>query len=271
MAQIKVGDLVLVQGLMNQTHYNGRQGVVTKLISSYPENKCEATVFSQGPLEGKQLILKMRCVHLLREPQALGDRSPRTGIYMERQELCTRRQELCLRPHGDHLFQGPSIRPMVWGSPETRGAFEEDWKRSCQANDPWWFQYAARDIYLYLILKLAKFIRSKSSIGQAAWSFQPRRVGDLHYGCVWGHGGREQENELPSGSAADIMRAGSAWWPVIWVDVPGDKVPVHCPALAWQNARPWWAHRSRLREVETPGVIIEELEPEGEIPGVGDV
>ena len=113
-----------------------------------------------------------------------------------------------------------------------------------------------------MILKLAQLIRNGKRIGQAAWSFQPRQVRDLHYGYVWGHGGHEQETELHYGSVADIMAAGSQWWPVIWVDVGcGMLVPVYCPGLAWANARPWMAHRTRIREVETPA-IIHELDPD---------
>ena len=129
-------------------------------------------------------------------------------------------------------------------------------------------------------MKLAQLMRRGNRIGQAAWSFrvcgnridqaawsfQPRQVRDLHYGYVWGHGGHEQETELPTGSVADIMAAGSEWWPVIWVDVVCDMlVPVYCPGLAWANARPWMAHRTRIREVETPGAIIEELDPDWQI------
>ena len=118
---------------------------------------------------------------------------------------------------------------------------------------------AKTEDWYYLILKLAQLIRRGNRIGQAAWSFQPRQVRDLHYGYVWGHGGHEQETELPtSGSVADIMAAGSQWWPVIWVYNDGVKVPVYCRGLAWMNARPWYAHRTRLQEVETPGVITEE-------------
>ena len=60
MAQIDVGDLVLVHGLMNQKHYNGCQGIVTQLIVSNPDNKCEIWLVSEGRLEGKQLLLKMQ-------------------------------------------------------------------------------------------------------------------------------------------------------------------------------------------------------------------
>ena len=152
---------------------------------------------------------------------------------------------------------------MVWESAESRAAFEQGWVQRVDANDPVWLQRGKRDVWIYLILKLAKLIRGGNRI-KLAWEFQPRQVKDLHYGYVWSHGGKEQATEFPtSGSVADIMAAGSDWWPVIWVDVGGGSlVPVYCPGLAWANARPWMAHCTRIREVETPGCIIEELDPD---------
>ena len=222
MTQINVGELVLVQGLMNHTHYNGRRGAVTKLIVGDPESRCEIKIFKEGHLEETHLLIKMQCLHRI-----------------------------------------PSIKPMVWGSTENRAAFEQGWVQRIDEMDSAWFQRANRDVWMYLILKLASLLRRGNRIGQAAWSFQPRQVRDLRYGYVWGHGGHEQEEELrPGCSAADILAAGSQWWPVIWVDEVDVRVPVYCPGLAWASARPWYAHRTRLQEVETPGVIIEELDPE---------
>ena len=67
MEQIRVGDEVLVAGLINQKHYNGRQGVVTKCLNTGPEDRCEIRLVSdpQGPpeQEEKRIILKMRCLH----------------------------------------------------------------------------------------------------------------------------------------------------------------------------------------------------------------
>ena len=164
--------------------------------------------------------------------------------------------------HDDRVSQVPPIRPMVWGFAETRAAFEEEWVQRIGLHDPWGLQCGKRDIWLYLLMKLAELIRRGNHIGPAAWLFQARQVGHLRYGYVWGHGGHEQEDELPSGSAADIMAAGSQWWPVIWVDVGGGwLVPVYCPGLAWANARPWMAHCTRIREVETPA-IVHKLDPD---------
>ena len=41
------------------------------------------------------------------------------------------------------------------------------------------------------------------------------------------------------------------WWPVIFaVSEGGVCHPAYCPGLAWQNARPWFAHTTRLAGVE---------------------
>ena len=194
------------------------------------------------------------------EPQPLGDRRPHEDVYMESQEDANAAYMEKQEVHDDRLSQGPPIRPMVWESAESRAAFEQGWVQRIDAKDPVWLQRGKRDVWIYLILKLAELLRRGKKIGQAAWSFKPRQVKDLHYGYVWGHGAKEQEEELPS-STAGIMVAGSQWWPVIWVDVGGGTlVPVHCPGLAWQNARPAWAHPSRLQEeVDRPQAIIDSL------------
>ena len=160
----------------------------------------------------------------------------------------------------DHLPHAPPIRPMIWGCAQIREDFEQDWVQRIDANDAVRFRHADRDVWLYLIQQLAAVIQRGNKIGRAAWLFSSRKVGDFHCGYVWAHGGREQEEELPSGSAADIMAAGSQWWPVVWVFIGGVLVPVYCPGLAWQRARPWFAHCSRLREVEPPRDTIKKLE-----------
>ena len=104
---------------------------------------------------------------------------------------------------------------MIWGCAQIREDFEQDWVQRIAANDAVRFRHADCDVWLYLIQQLAAVIQRGNRIGQAAWSFRSRKVRDFHYGYVWGHGGHEQEEELPSGSAADIMAAGSQWWPVV--------------------------------------------------------
>ena len=189
------------------------------------------------------------------EPQPLGDRRPHEDVYMESQEDANAAYMEKQEVHDDRLSQGPPIRPMVWESAESRAAFEQGWVQLVHANDPVWLQRGKRDVWIYLILKLAELLRRGKKIGQAAWSFKPRQVKDLHYGYVWGHGAKEQEEELPS-TTAGIMAAGSQWWPDKGVDVGcGMLVPVNCPGLAWANARPWMAHCTRRGEVKAVGGV----------------
>ena len=156
-----------------------------------------------------------------------------------------------------------------WVLIEQQAVLEREWVLRVAANDPWVLQSARNDVWYYLILRLAQLIRRGNRIGHIAWSFQPRQVRDLHYGYIWAHGGHEQETPLLMNSMAEIMAAGHRWWPVIWLDVGGRMlVPAYCPGLAWMDARPWFAHCTRLREVETPGVIIEELDSDWEIINV---
>ena len=123
---------------------------------------------------------------------------------------------------------------------------------------------AGGNVFVYLVLKLAARLRMRANKpnGPAAWEFSTKRVTDLHCGYLWSHGGSEQQTELSFESQASILAGGSQWWPVIWVDVFGGigiLIPVHCPGLAWQNARPAWAHRSRLQEVDRPQAMIDSL------------
>ena len=39
---------------------------------------------------------------------------------------------------------------------------------------------------------------------------------------------------------------GCRWWPCIVAIDSNDTIPFYCPALAWQRARPWTIHRSRV-------------------------
>ena len=106
MVQIYVSDKVMVQGLMNQTHYNGRVGVVTQLISSRNlESKCQIkliNVVRGGALEEKELILKTRCLQLV----AAGHR-----YHPE----CTEESQCTtLVGYGESHEPRQSINPMVW-------------------------------------------------------------------------------------------------------------------------------------------------------------
>ena len=124
--------------------------------------------------------------------------------------------------------------------------------------DPHGLQQARNDVCLWLMAKLAALIRRGKRIGEVAYMWAKQPVGRMKCSVIYSCGGHEQELPLSQDDG------GSEWFPIIYVDPAArcsqlEKVPMYCPALAWQNARPWLAHVSRIRDVETPGVIIEEL------------
>ena len=264
MAQGNVGDRVRVHGLARCAQYNGHYGVVQEIIGSFAENKCKVKLVDVT--EEKYLILKLHCLHFVPPPpDSDSDNSDCVDV--------TGLGPGEFRPARPIMDSTPSAavlaRPkLCWGSAENRIDYYDNWKGRVACMDPSWLHRGKDDVYLYLILKLAHLMRSGNKIGPATWMFRDRQVNAIHYGCVWGHGGKEQEEPLPI-KDTEIQMAGSQWWPIIWVEPRWshtncvDKrdwlLPVYCPGLAWQSARPWFAHPSRVQEVETPGVIIDEL------------
>ena len=177
MAHIYVGDMVMVRGLTNKQTYNGRLGLVKQLISSVPENKCQIQLSYCGALEDKHLILKTRCLSLV---------APGHRYYPE----------------------SVPCQSMVWGLAAAKAAKvwcpadhqvdQRPWVHRVAAQDSWELTLSKMDVWYYCIRKLAQLIRRGNHIGQAARSFQPRQVRDLHYGYVWSHGGKEQATEFPT-------------------------------------------------------------------------
>ena len=282
-----MGDLVEVRGLTNRVEYNGHPAIVKTLILSNPDNKCQVGVLKKTNgrptyVEGKQLLLKTRCLRVILRAEVLASvhvwSTGKTALLPEEATVAAS-LPLAL-PETEEATVAASLplalpetvqrcKKMKWGSTEhealqRRMRYEEDWQQTVDSMDPCWFVASYKNVYLYLVKKIASLIRRNNKIG-LGWHFASRKVKDLHYGCVWGFGGKEQEEPL----TADIYASGSQWWPVIWVYCPDhEKWPVYCPGLAWQNARPWWAHPSRIREVETPRVINEELDEDWNVVDV---
>ena len=282
MVQIRVGDEVVVAGLINQTRYNGCQGVVTKLVYSEPEDKCEIrlAIDPEGPRplkekEEKRIILKMRCVRpvagLQLQRRASGAPGPEPREPCPEPPLRQPRAFTALAPpppsagqsSTEYLNHSP-IRTMLWGSADQK-AFEQVWVQRIAVQDCAWLERAKRDVWMYLILKLAELLRINNKVGTVAWSFH-KQVKHLHYGYVWAHGGREQRQPL----SANVMEDGHQWWPVIWVEMDGVLKPVYCPGLAWMGARPWEAHSSRMAEVDKPQFVIDSVDDECPIVDVTD-
>jgi hypothetical protein len=136
---------------------------------------------------------------------------------------------------------------------------------------------------MYLLMKVQRRVTSRSP-GQAGWAMHAALMsGNLRLGVIWADGCSESSQT----SLRQSNGVGESWWPALIPAPPGppsiELVPMYCPALAWQNARPWWANPDRLwffdelanasapgrfpdttGIIETPGPVIEELASEVE-------
>ena len=259
MAQLCVGDKVKVVGLQRATQYNDRVGVVTRIVHGEPEVKCEIRLENVGlENEPDDKQIRLRMAQLERHPpRAAGpvQSEPCPEPPQRLRRAFTQRAPpppVPRQPSGDWL-DGVRIRRMDWGSLDPK-ALEQTWVREIQKMDSDWLIRAKMNLWLYLVRKLSHVLTNTKGLKEAGLIFYYRRVQELHYGYVWGHGGKEQEQPLP----LDVMVGGIQWWPVIWVGVEGILQPCYCPGLAWQGSRPWFAHSTRLGEVDTPQEVADE-------------
>ena len=237
----KVSDVVTVRGLVNRPQFNGCQG---KVIHSEPD----------VPQIGRVVIELLDGRHL-----SVSTANLQHGIYNtagggghELQDASANSSMMMNMQVAGRSAN--SLMMMCWGSENQRVTFQQAWVARINAMDYVWMQRAHCNVYLYLIYKLSHVLSHTKRIGQAGWAFRGQPMSAIQCGCVWGQGGHEQEEPLTSHDIA------GQWWPLIFVVTPeGNLYPGYCPGLAWQNARPWYAHASRVRVVETPRVVIEEL------------
>ena len=95
-------------------------------------------------------------------------------------------------------------------------------------------------IWEYTEYKLRTALAEKKSPGQAAWAWQAQ--GNLCRGfiCVYYCSDASQQAPYVPGEPVE-------WWPIVWLETDSGAVifPMMCPALAWQDSRPWSVHCSR--------------------------
>ena len=256
----KVSDVVTVHGLVNRAEFNGCQGKVTISEPDVPQT-------------GRVVIelLDGRCISVstanlqhgyntqvaaLASGGSSQDASANSSMMMNMQVAVSVAGRSSSQ---DASANWPnSLMMMCWGSESQQVLFQQAWVARINAMDFVWLQRACCNVYLYLIYKLQHVLKNTKRIGQAGWALYGQPLSAIRCGCVWGQGGHEQEVPLTSHEPGE-------WWPLIFVISPdGILYPCYCPGLAWQNARPWYAHASRVRVVETPGVVIEELGTDSE-------
>ena len=149
------------------------------------------------------------------------------------------------------------ITQMSWGTPNSQRDFYDEWRITIDRMDRETFKHCGADIYKYLITKVRAVVDTKNRIGHSGWAFRAARDSDFVRGTVWADGTHSQE--LPIRYPTN---ENERWWPCVWLREPVNStelLPFYCPAFAWSNARPWTVHPTRVRIIETPGPIIEEL------------
>ena len=100
---------------------------------------------------------------------------------------------------------------------------------------------------MYLIKKLfqtSKTIRKPGEYGHQCWAAGPSNCVPAF---VWADGSQQQQlTEYGTQQLTEYAK----WWPCIVLVCDGKVWPFYCPALAWQRARPWGVHPSRVRRRE---------------------
>jgi hypothetical protein len=160
---------------------------------------------------------------------------------------------------------------------ETKSNFLAKWGHAIYRDDSSGWEECGGDVYAYLLLKLERRVHGAKP-GPAGWAMRAALAsGQLVLGVIWCDGCSEKNQT----SVRSRFDGGEDWWPALFPvshvnPHSGGLVPMYCPALAWQNARPWWANSDRLWFfddhsfaspdttviIETPGPVIEELASE---------
>ena len=139
---------------------------------------------------------------------------------------------------------------MEWGPDRgvVKPAFYDEWSGTiCMHDRMFWtnqrLNAGESDVYQYLQLKLRQVLNQVRRVGQAGWSFRQSDMKSITNCLVWADGTHCQETPLT------LPSSNERWWPcIVLMDDSAhlDLKPFYCPALAWQNARPWYVHVSRI-------------------------
>ena len=127
--------------------------------------------------------------------------------------------------------------------------FLQTWEMEIRLRDPCNFEaHGSEDheanVYQYLEQRLLWVLDHTRNIGEAGWAFQTDGAGRWTWAIIYADASSSEQQEKSVEVATGLER----WWPALVADIPGlDKLPVYCPGLAWQYARPWFVHRSRVQ------------------------
>ena len=136
--------------------------------------------------------------------------------------------------------------PIMIGGDANPGDFLAGWARRIERHDPSWEGRFNEDPHEYLVRNLFQtlsFIKKPNPYGWQFLTAGPSRCIRCYVLCD----GSPQQR-LPLGATTSGF---DMWWPciVLWQEGTSE-LAFYCPALAWQNARPWGVHVSRVRRRE---------------------
>ena len=146
-------------------------------------------------------------------------------------------------------FQNAStIRPMPADTtPAWIQHFLQDWGNRIRGNDPTNFASCGSDIYAYLCRKVTAVLGRVRSPNSNTRNFGNRSLGgdygNVSPAIIWATGQSEAAQLTPLTADEGPY---CQWWPCIVVVDRTDFWSFYCPALGWQDARAWTAHRSRV-------------------------
>ena len=160
----------------------------------------------------------------------------------------------------DHRDGGVTvpIQPMHWGAESRRTHDYEMWSSQTYSQDR---THWRQDPHQHIREKLLGYLPNKQRKTVDGWMFLEALNAPLGTPAqtrlvqcfVYSDGTKEHQNTpLEFDSNGDLPAeelARSRWWPCLVIAAPGgdEHWPFVCPALAWQESRPWRVHFSRLR------------------------
>jgi hypothetical protein len=233
------GARVVLEGLVRNPDLNSQMGTLVEVHAG------RATV---DLVSGRRVSARLHCIRRAAEqPSSTGRQNEQ---YQQNEQYRPAERAVPADPYRAVQTRMP---PMDWGS-SSLSVFRKSWEAEIAWNDPVFFRESGRDIYEYMKAKVFHVVNTAKRPGQAGWRFRMAKPSDCICCTVWGDGTHGQSSAL----GLDPYAYGERWWPCIVLDGETDKLPFYCPALAWQNSRPWEVHVSRLRRVGLEDAGLEE-------------
>ena len=132
---------------------------------------------------------------------------------------------------------------MEWHCETCRDVFLQDWENQARSMDPAGYT-GCRSVHEWMFQRM--FIMCQNPprhFGTIGWAwYNAIHSGQWIGGYAWCDGCSCASQTAPLA----LNDPGCRWWPCIVAIDSNDTIPFYCPALAWQRARPWTIHRSRV-------------------------